>query len=198
VVANTPQSALKQEPEYLVWTNMKARCYTPSSSRYARYGERGIRVCERWRESYQAFLEDMGRRPSPDHQIDRRDNDGDYTPKNCRWATRVENSWNRSATLWIEANGEKLPLAEWARRLGANPQTIADRLDRGWSPEDAVSRPPRSVAQPGVVTLVLYGREQRLFEWAKETGLTAATICKRLKRGWSIEEALTIPSGGRR
>jgi hypothetical protein len=81
--------------EYRAWLNMKERCYNPNNNRFKHYGGRGIRVCDRWLNSYPVFLADMGRRPSPQHSIDRVNNDGLYTPENCRWATVVEQRKNQ-------------------------------------------------------------------------------------------------------
>jgi hypothetical protein len=83
-------------PEYTVWALMKQRCNNPRSTAFFYYGARGIGVCERWTNSFEAFLADMGRRPSPQHSIDRYpDNDGDYEPGNCRWATKQEQQVNK-------------------------------------------------------------------------------------------------------
>lgn len=185
-------------PEYRAWTMMKTRCYNQNNHKYPTYGGRGILVCDRWRHDFDAFLEDMGLRPGDHYSIDRIDNDGNYEPKNCHWATPTEQARNRGVTRLITANGETQCLQEWANRLGANPQTITDRLERGWSPERAVLEAPRNVSQPGEVVLTLSGRSMRLFEWAKETGLSAATISKRIRRGWTVDQALTTASGGNR
>lgn len=102
-------------PEYTAWHRMKQRCYKEDHQDYPEWGGRGIRVCDRWLESFENFLADMGRRTSPKHSLDRfPNNDGNYELTNCRWATKKEQAANRRSTKWYEHNGERKMLKEWA------------------------------------------------------------------------------------
>lgn len=135
------KKGLLATPEYAAWAAMKYRCNTPTSSLYHNYGARGIRVCDRWNDSFSAFYEDMGQRPTPNHSLDRIDNDGDYSPENCRWASWSEQQRNRSITLRVEWKGEVRPLIDLAEEHGINLGTCKARLRNGWSLDDALNRP---------------------------------------------------------
>ncbi len=124
---------------YASWIAMRGRCNDPADPTYDRYGGRGIRVCKRWDESFEAFLEDMGERPSKDVSIDRRDVNGNYEKTNCRWATRKEQCRNRRSNRRVTFAGECLTVTEWAERTGIRKGTLRQRLDRGWSVHDALS-----------------------------------------------------------
>lgn len=109
-------------PEYSVLSGMKARCYDRNSEMYPSYGGRGIAVCGRWLEEgtgFSNFLTDMGPRPSSEHSIDRIDNNGDYSPENCRWATNHEQFRNVQSNRWIEWRGNSMILTDWLREIKA-------------------------------------------------------------------------------
>jgi hypothetical protein len=127
--------------EYKIWASMKQRCLNPNQKGYLNYGGRGVRVCTRWCDSFEAFLADLGRRPSPRHQLDRIDNDGDYEPGNVRWALRAVQNRNRRGNRWIEFNGERRVLKDWADLLGMRPGMLRKRLELGWSVERALATP---------------------------------------------------------
>lgn len=127
---------------------MRRRCDLPTVRCYPNYGGRGIYVCERWHK-FENFYADMGPRPSTDHQIDRIDNDGPYSPENCRWATRIENMSHRRTSRLLTFEGETMSLAEWSRRVGLTTYCIFYRLDKmGWSVEQALTTPSLRPRKP--------------------------------------------------
>ncbi len=137
-----------QTPEYVSWQSMIRRCYNPEVGQYPRYGGRGIRVCARWLVSFESFLADMGERPA-NKTLDRIDNDGDYEPGNCRWATEKEQSRNRSTSKRVVVDGVSMSLAECAEKFGISRHLLWGRLKRGWAVERAVSDAP-SRSRPGL------------------------------------------------
>jgi len=128
-------------PEYLTYHAMKARCLNQNEKCFKHYGGRGITICDSWLESFDNFLNDMGNRPSLNHSIDRIDNDGDYTPKNCRWVVVKVQANNKRNNRLLTANGKTQTLQQWAEEVGIHDRTIRDRLVRGWSEEKAINTP---------------------------------------------------------
>lgn len=118
-------------PEYYIWRSMKARCLNSHSSGYPNYGARGITVCDRWR-LFDHFFADMGLRPSPNHQLDRINNDGPYTPENCHWATPVQQGRNKRSNVVITYEGVTLTMIAWAQRLGITRHALWHRLEKRW------------------------------------------------------------------
>lgn len=127
------------------WRMMINRCHNPRSRDWDSYGGRGIVVCDEWRGpgGFRAFLGHVGQSPGPGYSIDRIDNDRGYEPGNVKWATAKEQQRNKRTTPTVTANGESLSVAEWAERLGVHKSSIQNRLANGWTPERAVSQPPR-------------------------------------------------------
>lgn len=109
---------------------MKQRCCNPSDKSFRFYGGRGIKICERWRESYSAFLEDMGRKPSGLHTLDRTDVDGDYEPANCCWSEMQQQAENRRNNRYVLLAGNAVTVTEASRRLGIDPGSLRYRVRR--------------------------------------------------------------------
>ena len=126
--------------EYGVWTAMKTRCNNPKAKCYKNYGGRGIKICERW-SSFENFLEDMGIRPSKKHTLDRIQNDGPYSPDNCRWATVKEQCRNKRSNRFLVVGGTRKTLIEWSEEVNIHPDLISRRLQNGWTDEAAVTIP---------------------------------------------------------
>lgn len=118
--------------EWYAWKAMKDRCYVITHHQYGRYGGRGIRVCAKWRNSFPVFLEDVGRKPSPSHSLDRIDNNGNYEPGNVRWATKIEQARNRRDNRFLTVNGETRCLREWEQIKELPLRILSKRLRRGW------------------------------------------------------------------
>lgn len=178
---------MKDTHEYWCWRDMKARCYKPRHPQFANYGGRGIRVCDRWLNSFEAFLEDMGLKPEGNRiGIGRIDNDGDYCPENCRWETQEQQQNNKRTSHYLTHDGVTLTVTQWARKLGMHPNTLFNRLCQGWSVEKALETAGdsnRHMFTHNGTTLSIRG-------WARKLGVTHSGITYRLKQGWSIERII--------
>jgi hypothetical protein len=131
---------MSESRTYTIWIGMRARCRNKKSIRYKSYGGRGISVCDRWVNSFENFLLDMGEAPDG-CQLDRIDNDSGYSQDNCRWVTVQENCMNTRQNRIIEYAGEKLTIGEWNRRMGFKRGTISGRLSLGWQLDRAMTEP---------------------------------------------------------
>lgn len=131
----------KKSPEYMIWHAMRQRCTKPNAADYKYYGGRGISVCDRWSD-FALFLADMGQRPSRAHSIDRKDNDGPYSPENCRWATRQEQHNNMRSVRWIEIDGERKTITQWENQFSLRHGILNERLASGWPMDSRLVQPP--------------------------------------------------------
>lgn len=141
VAAKNRTHGMSKTPTYSTWLAVKARCLDPNSIGYAHYGGRGITICDRWSASYEAFLADMGERPTG-MTLDRIDNSRHYEPGNCRWATQSEQMRNTRVNRLLTFRGVTQSMAEWADAVGLSYPVLQSRLDqRGWSVERALTTP---------------------------------------------------------
>ena len=125
-------------PAFYSWASMKERCLQKNYKEFHNYGGRGITICERWLESFNNFFEDMGERP-PGTTLDRIDNNGNYEPSNCRWATNSQQHRNTRSNVWIEYNGERKLLIDWSNEKKLSQSVIQKRIKAGWSVEKALN-----------------------------------------------------------
>ena len=128
--------------EYRSWKEMRGRCMRTDHHQWGDYGGRGITICERWSD-FATFYADMGAKPSRKHTLDRIENDGNYEPGNCQWATRKEQNRNRRSNVWVDYGGKRMILTDACILAGLNYKTVANRIYSGLSSEEALSRPLR-------------------------------------------------------
>lgn len=173
--------------EYYAWIDMRRRCNDPKRPQYPRYGGRGISVCDRWNASFADFLADVGRAPDKTAVLDRIDNDGDYEPGNVKWSTPTDSTNNRRVTRRVYVNGERIPTEQAAAILNMTGAALRDRLRRGES-EERAGRPPEKQR----IQYMIGGRTMLSTQWAREYGVPPATVNTRMRRGYTIEEALNL------
>lgn len=172
---------------------MMRRCYEAGVVNYPNYGGKGVTVCDRWKgvENFPLFLADMGERPKG-MTLDRYPNNtGNYEPGNCRWATPAQQARNFSQNHWIEVDGVRLILKDWADKLGVTPTTILDRIRKGMSEQEAVTtlRSPRSDAK----VLDFHGEALTLKQASERFSLPLKALRRRVSEGFSLEDAVSIP-----
>lgn len=175
----------RKTPEYSVYREMLRRCYDPKRNSYSNYGGRGITVCRRWRRSFGAFLRDVGRRPSPQHTIDRIKNNRGYYPSNVHWATPQEQQRNTRHTRFVTFRGQRQSLVAWVEELGLDYEVVKQRLLLGWPARKALTAPtrlsPRLTEIQQAVLAEMYGKYNQ-YELADMFGVNQGTVSRILKR----------------
>lgn len=137
LVARITKHGKSRSPEYTAWQHIKERCFVPSCSSFKDYGARGITMCPEWRDSFDAFFAHVGSRPSPQHSIDRINNNGHYEPGNCRWATAEQQVSNRRNNHYVRVDGQTLTVAAAAKLSGICGRSIYGRIKKGMRPQAA-------------------------------------------------------------
>lgn len=184
------------------WSNMLSRCEDEDNPQYKDYGGKGIGVCDEWREFENFYEWCLGNGFEPHLQIDRINNDGSYSPENCRFATRRQNARNKSTNKMISAFGETKCLADWIddSRCNVSYTVLYRRLSIGWEAEEAMTKPTGGSRSGRTAhnakTHEAFGESKTINEWASDprTQVGAGTLRSRLNDGWEIERAMTEPT----
>lgn len=178
---------LSNTPEYSVWHGIKDRCLNPNSCNWSRYGGRGITICDRWKDSFPNFLEDMGKRPSDQHSIERKNNDGNYEPSNCIWATVEQQVYNRSTNVYVKLSDSDdfIDTKKAMKLLNMRKGTFFTRLYRNTD----LTKPIRRHE----TTYEYNGQTYSLKELAKLSKVKAKDLARRIREGMKIEDAINKP-----
>lgn len=163
---------------------MKQRCSNPKQISYSRYGGIGISVCDKWKDSFLSFYNDMGPRPTRQHSIERTNNSLGYFPENCYWATPIEQANNTKSNFRITVNGETKTVSEWAKHSSVPSYVIRARIhNHKWPHKKAIFSPVGK-------QLFYKGKIKTLTEWCQHLGLNYFKVQQRLKKlGWNIQRA---------
>lgn len=176
---------------YQTWYGILRRCEDPEDPSYPDYGARGISVCDRW-HSVTNFVADNEALAIPGLTIDRIDNNGNYEPGNCRWATGFVQHNNTRANRFLEFDGKRLTITQWSRELGIPLTALRSRIKKGWGAEKALTEPVETRVPVHEGPLTHHGRTLTMTEWAKEIGVSHNCLSQRLRSGTPLSEALTM------
>lgn len=184
---------------YNTWYLMMSRCYKKNNCSYKTHGERGISVCEEWKnpETFINWCHSTIGHKKKEYTIDRIDVNGNYCPENCRWATSKEQQRNKRNTRFETINGETRPLSEWCEIYKIPPHIVRERINKlGWEIERALSQPigVSPCGQRGGKFIEIDGKRNNISEWAKIYGVSSNAIYKRILSGWDAEKAIKTPS----
>jgi len=171
--------------EYHSYNSMKERCYNPKNKRFSRYGGRGIKVCDKWLNSFSAFIADMGDMPGNNYTLERLNFDLDYCPENCVWATKEQQANNRSNNHFITIDGKTMTLTAWSRKTNIHRSVLLRRIRRGLKNLDLIKK-------HHVQKIVAFGIVDTASGWSRKTGIKASTISARIRTyGFSHEKAVS-------
>jgi hypothetical protein len=180
---------LSYTSEYRAWQQMRLRCTDPKHAAWPDYGGRGITVCTQWLNSPEQFVADMGKKPSPAHELDRENNDRGYFPENCRWVLRPTNCRNRRSNRCVTHAGETLTVAEWAERTGIGATVIVHRLNAGWSADRALTEAPRPKSAKGHARVDL---RRPCFDCSKPVTGLRCIACSNRSRAANYSDQLAV------
>lgn len=186
---NLYQHGLSNTRLHRIWRSIKDRCYNPNNKDYKHYGGRGITVCDEWKNDFMSFYKwALNTGYGEKLTIDRIDVNGGYLPENCQWVSMIEQSNNRRNNKVITFRGESFTIAQWSRKTGVKYGDIQNRLNYGYSFEEAIN--------PDFVRVYQCKNEfnQKLRELCKEKGVSYKLVYQRVRAGWDIEKALNTPS----
>lgn len=167
---------------YRIWVAMRQRCNNPNNDNYDRYGGRGIKVSERW-DSFENFIHDMYPTYADNLTINRINNDGNYEPLNCEWATMLEQAQNTSRNRYVTLDDVTRTASDWAKQLDVNQTRFYQLINRGMTLEEAIIYVRNH-------RYTLNGKTQSLAKWSRELGFNQRTVRKRLARGISFDKAI--------
>lgn len=178
-----------------VWNGMIERTTNKNNQSYYNYGERGITICDEWKDDFKSFYDWAINNGYKDGlSIDRIDNDKGYYPENCRWVGNFEQANNKRNNHKIEFNGEIHGIEEWARIIGISGSSLLSRLKNGWTLEQALTTKPNGYMKRQKF-LEYNGEVKTPKEWSEITGISYHVIMRRIEHGWKTKDALTVPMG---
>jgi len=181
---------MSRSSEYIIYADIKKRCYNNKYKDFENYGGRGIKVCDRWLKGFENFYKDMGDRPTLNHSIDRIDVNGNYEPLNCRWATQKEQCNNKRNNKKVILNGVEIKLNEYCDKNNLNYQIISSRINSGWSVEKSFLEPMNN----HYTKILLNGEQVVLKDECAKRNLPLSIIKQRLFRDkWSVEKSFNYP-----
>lgn len=164
---------------YTTWKSIMTRCYNTRNHKYPIYGGRGIKMCDRWLTSFKYFIQDMGEKPSSSHTIERIDNDGNYEPSNCKWALPPEQARNKRNNHWIEYDGKRMIISDWATFFKINISSLIEMMNKKTFKElyiyYTIEKSRKLIEYDGISKTVT--------EWANVFGVNRSTLAERIKNG---------------